>query len=129
MKKLALLSLLMVSQLCFGQNLTGKWTWGKEATSGGTLKVIERKGRLSFQLTCYQMRSKQAVGTIAGDVTIKKNKGTFRSPALADCVIQFTIKPKAIILEQTGKGDCEFGTGVQADGAYQRVSKTKPVFD
>ncbi len=130
MRQAALLSALFLSSLgCFAQGLTGTWAWGKESASGGTLKIIDNHGHLSFQLTCYRMRSSQFVGDISGEVEIQNNKGEFISPDLPDCEIRFTVKKGKIVLLQTGKGDCEFGTGVQADGTYLRKSKDRPTFD
>ncbi len=123
------LALAVTTHLCQAQGLTGVWTWGKETGSGGTLKIIDEGGKLTFQLTCYRMRSVQFVGDISGEVVIRKRRGVFRSPELPDCRIVFRVEGNAITLEQTGKGDCEFGTGVQADGTYRRRSSAVPTFD
>lgn len=111
------------------QGLTGTWTWGKQAASGGTLKLVDEQGKISFQLTCYRMRSSQFVGDISGEVQIRNNRGLFTSDELPDCSIQFIVRPGNIVLKQTGAGDCEFGTGVVADGTYKRMSTARPTFD
>jgi hypothetical protein len=123
------LAFLISAMACHAQGLTGTWTWGKETASGGTLKIIDHQGHLSFQLTCYRMRSSQFVGDLSGSVAIEKNRGEFVSPDLPECRILFTVKPTGIKLVQTGKGDCEFGTGVQADGLYKRISNKKPTLE
>ncbi len=69
------------------------------------------------------------IGEISGEIILKGSKALFASEEYEDCKLLFTFSKERVAVEQLGERGgwgCGFGTNVEADGQYRRVSRQKP---
>ncbi|SDS17414.1 hypothetical protein SAMN05216490_0673 [Mucilaginibacter mallensis] len=112
-------------------NLHGTFAvnYGKKTTAYQQLAIhYTPGGKILFYLEGSTGKPAYNTGSEYGRLSFNKKTGNYEyipKDTTQDCQLEFVKKGNKIIIK-TLHGDCGFGHGVYADGAYQQTSKANP---
>ncbi len=113
----------------------GEYEWGdpKREQAGGTLTVYpESDSTVLLALDISNGPPAFHLGNLYRRAVVRRGVGhcAFRSEEdLSDCRLRLTFAAQAVVIDtEKGHGECGFGQGVSADGAYRRSSAAVPQY-